>query len=108
MPESTTSTAERRSLTYGRAIPPSREPFRAGDIPTLFWVPCDAQVVLTFLPADAGVFSFPEPTRTPSPSETVFRMPGGSPADETIEWLKVAEGAFRFWDNSDDDAWDRV
>ena len=40
---------------------------------------------------------------------TLKRVFHPSPADtEQKGWLKVAESAFAFWDNPDDDGWDQL
>lgn len=29
-------------------------------------------------------------------------------SEESLEWLRASEGAFEFWDNEEDEVWDRI
>lgn len=107
MTYSTTAAEAGKSVTYGQAIDPAPWPYQAGGFSTL-WVPGQSRLLLTFLPEDVEVFAVRGPSVTPGLAECPIHLPAITPADDERGWLRLAEGAFRFWDNPDDDAWDRV
>jgi len=68
----------------------------------------DFPILVGWLPAGTPAIRITPPSATEKEHEAklVFHP---SPADtEQKGWLKVAESAFAFWDNPDDDGWDQL
>lgn len=68
----------------------------------------EVPILVGWLPAGTPAIRIPPPPATEKGHEAK-RVFHPSPADtEQKDWLKVAESAFAFWDNPDDDGWDQL
>lgn len=73
------------------------------------WNPCASfPILLSWMPADTPAVHVEPPPATAGDKVAGPSLPPPIPDPEQQGWLKVAESAFAFWDNPDDDGWDQL